>query len=337
MKISIIVPVYNTEKSIHKCIDSILNQNFKDFELILVDDGSTDKCGLIIDEYTMKDIRIEAIHIKHNEGLSNAIKAGIKKAQGELITIVDSDDFLDRFFLERMHNAIIMNNSDMVFCDYVKHDGTRNMRTHISTLESGKYEKERITKDIIPGMINTSINTYSPKINTKHWGKMYKTDILKSALRIYSRNSISDISDLLTVSALLSSERITYLKNEYLYYYRLSPILFDTDYYEKNITYFNNLLIILGKKLDLEKEFYYFRINIIIDSVTHLAKYIDTISKRRIINKLKSISSSDFFNEFHTTKDFTLNKKQKIYSFLLNHNFNTVLYYVLYYKNKKQP
>ena len=99
MKISTIVPAYNTEKSIHKCVDSILAQNFKDFELILVDDGSTDKSGVIFDEYTMKDIRITALHNNQNEGLSNAIKTGIKKSQGDLITIVDSDDFLDKYYL----------------------------------------------------------------------------------------------------------------------------------------------------------------------------------------------------------------------------------------------
>lgn len=336
MTISVIVPVYNAEKSIYKCVDSILNQNYKDYEIILIDDGSTDKSSMICDEYTMKDLRISAIHIRRNEGLSNAVKTGIKKAQGDLITIVDSDDFLDRFYLERMYNAISMNNADMVFCDFVKHDGTRNLRTHISTLETGKYEKNRIQKEIIPKMLNTSLNTYSPIISTKHWAKMFKTEILKSALRIYSRHSISEISDLLTVSALLNSEKIIYLKNEYLYYYRLSPILFETQFYENKVTYYNNLVTVLNKKADLEKEFYYFKINTIIDSVKHLTSYIDTISKRRIINKIKDIKESLFYQELTIDKAKPLNKKQKLYFILLKYNLFNIIYYILFYKNKKK-
>lgn len=335
MKISVIVPVYNAEKSIHKCIDSILNQNYKDFEILLIDDGSTDKSSIICDEYTMKDLRISATHISRNEGLSSAIKTGIKKAEGELITVVDSDDFLDRFFLERMYNAIIMNNADMVFCDYVKHDETRNIRTHISSLGTGKYEKERIYKEVLPKMLNTSLNTYIPSINTKHWAKVFKTDLLKSALRIYTRHSISEISDLITISALLNSERIVYLKNEYLYYYRLSPILFETDFYENKVKYFNNLFTILNKKIDLQKEFYYFKINIIIDSIIHLTEYIKTISKRRIINKLKDIKESSFYKELTIDNLNPLTKKQKIYLFLLKYNMYKILYFILLYKSKK--
>ncbi|MBE7014109.1 MAG: glycosyltransferase family 2 protein [Ruminococcaceae bacterium] len=336
MKISIIVPVYNAEKSIHKCIDSILNQNYKDYEIILIDDGSTDKSGMICDEYTMKDLRVSAVHIRRNEGLSNAIKTGIKKAQGDLITIVDSDDFLDRFYLERMHNAFVMNNADMVFCDYVKHDGTRNIRTHLSLLESGKYEKERIQKEVIPKMLNTSLNTYSPVISTKHWAKVFKAELLKSALRIYSRHSINDISDLITVSVLLNSERVVYLKNEYLYYYRLSPILFETQFYENKITYYNNLYTILSKKTDLDKEFYYFKINIITDSLLHLTNYVETISKRRIINKIKEIKESSFYKELNISKLNPLNNKQKIYLFLLKHNMLRTIYYILRYISKKK-
>lgn len=93
-KISIIVPVYNVEKYLRKCIDSILNQTFKDFELILIDDGSTDESGKICDEYNLKDNRIKVIH-KENGGLSSARNAGLDIAQGEYIGFVDSDDWIE--------------------------------------------------------------------------------------------------------------------------------------------------------------------------------------------------------------------------------------------------
>lgn len=96
--ISVIVPVYKTEKYIHKCLDSIINQTFKNFELILVDDGSPDRSGAICDEYAEKDERIKVIH-KENEGVSIARNAGIELAKGEWIYFVDSDDWIDNDLL----------------------------------------------------------------------------------------------------------------------------------------------------------------------------------------------------------------------------------------------
>ena len=97
--ISIIVPVYRAEKVLHYCIDSILNQKFTDFELILVDDGSPDNSGNICDEYAEKDKRVKVIH-KQNGGVSSARNAGIEVAQGEYICFVDSDDYLEKDYLE---------------------------------------------------------------------------------------------------------------------------------------------------------------------------------------------------------------------------------------------
>lgn len=122
-KLSIIVPVYNVEKYLCKCIDSILNQTFKDFELILVDDGSTDRCGVICDDYAKKDYRVKVIH-KKNGGLSSARNTGLDVAKGQYIGFVDSDDYIDIRMYEIMLNHSIEHESDIVICDfrYVKED-----------------------------------------------------------------------------------------------------------------------------------------------------------------------------------------------------------------------
>lgn len=111
-KISIIVPVYKVEKYIHKCIDSILNQTFKDFELILVDDGSPDNCGKICDEYAKKDNRIIVIH-KENGGQATARNIALDIAKGEYIGFVDSDDYIKPDMYEKLYNACSLNNSDI--------------------------------------------------------------------------------------------------------------------------------------------------------------------------------------------------------------------------------
>ena len=115
--ISIIVPVYNVEPYLTKCVDSILNQTFQDFELILVDDGSPDRCGKMCDEYAKKDARVIVIH-KENGGLSDARNAGIayalEKSESKYLCFFDSDDFVKPDLLERCHNIAAKYEADIV-------------------------------------------------------------------------------------------------------------------------------------------------------------------------------------------------------------------------------
>lgn len=103
--ISVIVPVYKVEKYIHKCVDSIINQTYKNLEIILVDDGSPDECGKICDEYAEKDNRIIVIHQK-NSGQCVARNMGLKKMSGEYVAFVDSDDYLEKDYLQKMREGI---------------------------------------------------------------------------------------------------------------------------------------------------------------------------------------------------------------------------------------
>jgi glycosyltransferase involved in cell wall biosynthesis len=118
-KISIIVPIYNVEKYLSKCIDSILAQTFSDFELILVNDGSPDNCGEICDKYGEKDERIKVIH-KENGGLSSARNAGIKMATGIYLGFIDSDDYIDEKMYEILYLNAVNHSSDVVVCDFLK-------------------------------------------------------------------------------------------------------------------------------------------------------------------------------------------------------------------------
>ena len=105
-KISIIVPVYNIEEYIEKCVKSITKQTYKNLEIILVDDGSTDSAGKICDKLAEKDERIKVIH-KKNGGLSSARNAGMKKATGDYICFIDGDDYISKDYCELMYNALI--------------------------------------------------------------------------------------------------------------------------------------------------------------------------------------------------------------------------------------
>lgn len=118
-KISIIVPVYNVEKYVEKCIQSLINQSYKNIEIILVDDGSNDRSNKIIDEYAKVDSRILTIHQK-NKGVSAARNAGLKVATGEYVGFVDPDDYVDFQMYETMLKKIELNMSDLAVCGFSK-------------------------------------------------------------------------------------------------------------------------------------------------------------------------------------------------------------------------
>lgn len=118
MKLSIIVPIYKVEKYLDKCVESILEQTFTDFELILVDDGSPDSCGEMSEKWAQKDARIKVIH-KKNGGLSDARNAGIDIAEGDYIGFVDSDDFIKPDMFEVLVKNLEGNNADISICGYV--------------------------------------------------------------------------------------------------------------------------------------------------------------------------------------------------------------------------
>ncbi len=127
-KISVIVPIYNVEKYLDRCVSSIVGQTFRDFELILVDDGSPDGCPAICDEYAEKDSRIRVIH-KENGGLSSARNAGLDIARGEYISFIDSDDYISERMLEALFGAIERAGADICSCGIVNvyEDGTEGI------------------------------------------------------------------------------------------------------------------------------------------------------------------------------------------------------------------
>lgn len=126
--ISIIVPVYNVEKYLPKCLNSIINQTYKNIEIILIDDGSTDKSSCICDEYRLKDDRIKVIH-QSNRGVSFARRVGFIKSKGNMIIFIDSDDYISEMMIEVMYNTMISENADIVICKDVNvNNGKNNIR-----------------------------------------------------------------------------------------------------------------------------------------------------------------------------------------------------------------
>ena len=152
MLFSVIVPVYNVEEYLPSCIESVLNQTFGDFELILVDDGSPDNCPQICDDYAKMDNRIKVVH-KPNGGLASARRAGIKEAHGDYVYNLDSDDLIELDTLECAHNIIKDTGCDIVSFSYrwVKNGQTVDITT--DCLDEGLYTEKDIEKHIYPKLL----------------------------------------------------------------------------------------------------------------------------------------------------------------------------------------
>lgn len=115
-RLSVVVPVYNTEKYLHRCVNSILAQTFTDFELLLIDDGSKDSSGVICDDYVARDSRVRVFH-KENGGVSSARNLGLEHSQGEWIVFVDSDDWIETTMFELMYEKAVKDGTELVYCD----------------------------------------------------------------------------------------------------------------------------------------------------------------------------------------------------------------------------
>lgn len=153
-RISVIVAVYNVEKYLSKCIESILNQTYKNLEIILIDDGSSDKSGDICDSYAKQDSRIKVIH-RENKGIAYTRNEGLDTAKGDYITFVDSDDYIHPQMYELMMRKLREQNADVVACDYLELPENENPSIckldmnsiHTNTIETMQEKKKYIYLD----------------------------------------------------------------------------------------------------------------------------------------------------------------------------------------------
>lgn len=172
-KISVIIPAYGEEEYIGTCIESVVNQTYKNLEIILVDDGSPDKCPLICDEWAAKDERIKVIH-KENGGLVSARKAGIQIATGEYIGYVDGDDWIEPDMYENMMRVAEKENVDIVITGFKK-DLFGKSIPYLNKIEKGVYREKELMNDIFPTMICDK-NTFQYGLYTYVWNKLFKKD-----------------------------------------------------------------------------------------------------------------------------------------------------------------
>lgn len=210
-KISVIVPIYNTEQYLPGCIDSILAQSFTDFELILVNDGSLDNSAAVCSAYEKRDPRIKVI-TKSNGGVSSARNAGLEIAAGEYLLFVDADDFLEPGYFEKACSLISGTDADLYiggFCEVHEAD-------HRQIRRSIKYKRMYSLEDLL----NRYEKDYPAYWLSLTWGKLFKTDIiLDNGLRFDTRFSYKE--DALFVYSYLRFVNQVYFDDQIVYHYRI--------------------------------------------------------------------------------------------------------------------
>jgi len=273
--ISVIVPIYNVEKYLNRCIDSIINQTYRNLEIILVDDGSPDNCPKICDEYAKKDSRIIVIH-KKNTGVSETRNFGLKYANGDYITFVDSDDWIDSDMYSYMMNYALTSNCDIIKCGYRKCFSNGDK----IDIETPFYDNS-IIEDI-----NEILYLYTDKkIHAEIVTMLIKKEFIKN--KIYFDKKIKLGEDLIfAIELFCGSNRILFLnKSFYNYFTNLNSVTQKKEYKMRNIEdlldLYDKIISILKGYININKYLYFSFANLCFDKIYEQIYAIDSIKYRK--------------------------------------------------------
>lgn len=247
MFFSVIVPVYNVEEYLPACIESVLNQTFSGFELILVDDGSPDRCGEICDIYKKKDSRIKVIH-KQNGGLASARKAGIQVAEGDYVFNLDSDDLIENDTLEYAYNKIIATNCEIVAFSYRWVQNGKTVNVTNDGIDEGLYEGADIKKHIYPRLLmDKNMNHISYYLS----GKAVKRELLTPhQLNVSDKISLGE--DLCCVIPCCLNAKSVYVSKKEAYLYTVRADSLSKEFKTKQIFLIEDVINEISKN-DTEK------------------------------------------------------------------------------------
>lgn len=294
-KISVIIPVYNVDKYVEKCLKSIINQTYNNLEIIIVNDGSTDNSLMICEKIAKKDKRIKIITQK-NGGLSLARNTGIKNSTGDYIAFIDSDDYVSKRFIEVLYNTLIANNADISVCDYIYVD--ENDHKWSKTKKMNKiYSNIDAIKDLFVGNQDTEVMS---------WNKLYKKSLFLDNNILFPEGMIHE--DNFTTYKLYYFSKSIALVDEKLYFYlqRNNSIMGK----KFNVKRLNILLAIdetkqffEKKKIDLSKEILCYKIKVSVTVFNNMIKdNYNGKEKYELLNDIKDNFCLYFNNNYLSFK-----------------------------------
>jgi glycosyltransferase involved in cell wall biosynthesis len=224
--ISVIVPVYKVEKYLSRCIESIINQTYSNLEIILVDDGSPDKCGDICDHYASLDSRVKVIH-KENGGLSDARNTGLNIATGEYVNFIDSDDYIHEKFYEKLLTLVLSNNADIGQCEFLKVFEDKDHNNKVTSTIPLNSEKVATFNNV------EALNQlYSNVISGVAWNKLYKAELFKDIR--FPKGKIHE-DDFTTFKVLYNSKKIVTTSLPLYYYLQRSNSIMGSEFNARHL------------------------------------------------------------------------------------------------------
>ena len=227
-QVSIIVPVYNVENYIERCLNSLVNQTFKDIEIITINDGSTDKSLELINKYVKEDIRVSVIDLG-DEGVSYCRNLGIEKANGKYIMFVDSDDWIDFNMVEVMYKKAEENNIDLVMCSYIREFKDHSKEKIFNLPEEIIYKEDKVKNELLRKLVGPVKEELSnpemlDALGTV-WGKLYRADIFKeNKINFVDLKEIGSAEDtLFNIFTFNYLSKVMFLNKPMYHYWRDNP------------------------------------------------------------------------------------------------------------------
>ena len=301
--ISVIVPIYKVEKYLKRCVDSIINQSYKNLEIILVDDGSPDLCPKICDNYSKKDKRIKVIH-KKNGGLSDARNKGLDIASGEYISFIDSDDYISENYFEELVKAMISNKADVAITD---------IKTVYEDTGSEIINKAYTeTQDLI-GFVNTGLAASAcNKLIKKSYYDKYKFEVGKIN---------EDIAVIIPI--MVHASKIVYVENVFYYYIQRNNSIQNSNFSDKRFDIINAVDLTLSR-IEGIKNYDRIKDALVFNQIILLLIYV--IPKIKNVFKRSSVITK--FRKY--TKKYDIQENAYYKRFLLDNGKKHKLYYGLY-------
>lgn len=249
IKVSIIVPIYNVEKYLDRCLKSLLLQTLKEIEIILVDDCSPDHCPQMCDEYAKKDSRIKVVH-KQNGGLGFARNSGLEIATGEYVAFVDSDDYVDKSMYETLWNEAVKSKADAVFCGF-KTEQQKSIWTDSDEVAARTVWEGDEVKDFMLDMIASAPHVKEErKYQMSVWHGIYRrSTIEENHIRFHSERDIVSEDLPFQVDFLLKINKLVYIPQSF-YYYCLNGTSLTATFKSEKYEGFKRLYLLLNSQLE---------------------------------------------------------------------------------------
>lgn len=287
--VSVIIPIYNVEKYIDECIESVIQQTYKNIEIILIDDGSKDKCGKICDAYMRQDKRIKVIH-KENGGLSDARNKGLDVATGKYITFIDSDDYISKYYIERLLTVLKKENADIVQTD-------KTMQKTDFKIIGNKFECKIFSRDeALRSLWNFGdIEVYA-------WGKLYKKELWNMI-----RFPIGRINEdaCTTYKVIYKSKKIAAIKDALYFYRKNEESIMGKKFYMERFDIFkvpDEIVDFLGEEEKMfEREILYYKFRVGINLINCSMESQDNsikIKRDEIIKWIRGLSLNIYGLDF---------------------------------------